>query len=790
MRFALRCALLATIASAAYVANMYTDYVSVAPAPALAQQPPIGVDGAAASATSTPVPADAGKPTPMPTPTLAAGSADVVTATGTATAMASPPAESTPVAVATPMPPSVDLPPLSELPDEPDKAVAAPIDVSGGNIASKDGRVDIEFPAGAVAELVDVTITRKNNGDYNAPSPDRPSVAVWDLRATSSKTAADVHKFAKPLTVTIRFSSDDMEGLDARNLMLWTFDDAAATWLPVAAQVDARSRTLVAATDHFTVYQATSSELVDTAPLLDGKNVDLHSGAASFSLPLQLPPGRGGLTPPLNLSYSSARVGEMRTYAAGTSWVGAGWDLDVPNIQFQIEPHQLAPQQHRAFLSLGSVGGEMMQPLNQPTDPDGSGYIWYLRDNPGVKIRSAPGCGSDCSGPWTVWDQNGTKYVFGDSDAMHSSFVRFYREDQGGGTRYIRSYRMDVQYIQDVYGNRIDFTYWQVRTQDPQGLPGDTYVLAAYPQDIIYNGGQASVSFHRGCDETPASPYACMRFDTPRNVPACGYYAPEVLETQRLNQIEVKVSGTLVRRYDFTYQTDAFALSGCTPTKTTGTHRLLNVKMLDRSYTSYSYTTTSFQYTNKHHAYLNDADTEVWAYDWPHLTRVDNAFGGVILFTYQELGRIDTGNHWSRSVVTEERHQSGASQPDVYTSISYGPGPDQFNYPNPLKPTTSDTFNADYRGFNLVTESDAVGNKTKHSFYTTSASFGPDEVRTGREYDTIVLDAPGGQWQRTQTTWAIRPVSNLKSGSDYFVNFVDQSQVVTTLKDNTALTVA
>jgi len=673
------------------------------------------------------------------------------------------------------------------MPDRPGAQAKGIADLDGGLITSADGRVGIEFPDGAASEKLDVTITRLANGDFNAPSPDRPFVGVWDFRAASAQTRAEVREFGKPLKVTLRFSSDDFEGLDPRNLVFWTLDETSGAWTHVPAEVDAASRTMVAETDHFTVYSATASELVNTAPLLDGKNVDLQSGAASFAIPLELPPGRGGLKPQLSLTYSSSRLGEMRTYASGTSWVGAGWDLDVPNIQFQFDPNYepRAQQRHRAFLSLNGIGGEMLQDPNGAQDADG--YIWRMRDEQYLKVRSS--CDYfGCSDGWTVWDKNGTKYVFG-VGAWNSNYSRFYYQRVSANMWYIRPYRLDITYIEDIYGNRIDFTYWQQRLPDPQ-KPNDEYVMAAYPFQIIYNGGEAVINFHRGCDQTPASPAVCMRYDTPRDVinGGCSYYAPEVLETQRLNQIEVKVSNTLVRRYDFTYQTDPFAASGCpaTPMRTTGTHRLLNVKMLDRNYVSYPFTTTSFQYTNKHQAYLNDADSEIYAYDWPYLTRVDNAFGGGVLFTYQELGRIDTGNHWSRSVVTEERRQPGASQPDVHTTINYGPGPDQQNYPNPLKPTTQDTFNAEYRGFNFATEVDSAGNKVEHYFYTTGVW--ADDVRSGREYNTIARDAANVQWQRTQTTWSIRTVSNQKNATDYFVNFIYPSQTVATLKDGTALT--
>jgi len=53
-------------------------------------------------------------------------------------------------------------------------------------------------------------------------------------------------------------------------------------------------------------------------------SAELFAGAASYALPLELPPGTGGLTPSLVLRYGSGSREE--------SWVGAGWSLGLPTI--------------------------------------------------------------------------------------------------------------------------------------------------------------------------------------------------------------------------------------------------------------------------------------------------------------------------------------------------------------------------------------------------------------------------------------------------------------------------
>ena len=50
----------------------------------------------------------------------------------------------------------------------------------------------------------------------------------------------------------------------------------------------------------------------------------LFSGAAVYKIPIEVPPGRGGIAPSMALTYNSQQ---------GNGWVGVGWDLDMGSIQ-------------------------------------------------------------------------------------------------------------------------------------------------------------------------------------------------------------------------------------------------------------------------------------------------------------------------------------------------------------------------------------------------------------------------------------------------------------------------
>ncbi|MBC6940315.1 MAG: hypothetical protein DWB59_09890, partial [Anaerolineae bacterium] len=99
--------------------------------------------------------------------------------------------------------------------------------------------------------------------------------------------------------------------------------------LPLSQYVDTESNILYASTDHFTVFDTYNSgwQSAET-PTLELFQHAGYTGAASFSMPIKMPPGPGGFQPSLSLSYNSQTV-DSATTDTQASWVGMGWSLDA-----------------------------------------------------------------------------------------------------------------------------------------------------------------------------------------------------------------------------------------------------------------------------------------------------------------------------------------------------------------------------------------------------------------------------------------------------------------------------
>lgn len=280
--------------------------------------------GTTFTTTQTPAPTETIEPTAAPTDAAS---------TPTPSPSTSPSPSSTPTPSATPGSPTAtptvppNLPPLTETQDAPGTETEATIGAAGGRAASADGRVVIDFPAAAVAEDVSVRITKRERRELEAPSPDFPSVALWEFEATNVATNDEVHDFAADLSLIVRFDADDLAGRSPSTLQLWSFDHAGGIWNAAPTRVNALERLAIAETNHFSHWIATSNPTVDTGPLLMGGNVGLQTGSAASSISIDVAPGRGG--PSTSLS-SDLRLHARRGNAAvrvairlGGSWMGA-----------------------------------------------------------------------------------------------------------------------------------------------------------------------------------------------------------------------------------------------------------------------------------------------------------------------------------------------------------------------------------------------------------------------------------------------------------------------------------
>jgi len=182
--------------------------------------------------------------------------------------------------------------------------------------------------------------------------------------------------FLNEVTVTLPYDPALIPlGLTELDVYTYFYDDVSAEWLALQrVSIDAEAHTITSLTDHFTdfvnatltvpdhpeglSYNPTSIKDIKAADPAAAVNLisppqATNNGNAALSYPIEVPPGRGGMTPVVGLRYDSA----------GTNgWLGMGWDLAMPSVTIDTRwgvPRYNGAQETETY----SFGGEDLTPV-------------------------------------------------------------------------------------------------------------------------------------------------------------------------------------------------------------------------------------------------------------------------------------------------------------------------------------------------------------------------------------------------------------------------------------------
>jgi RHS repeat-associated protein len=247
-------------------------------------------------------------------------------------------------------------------------------------------------------------------------------------------------------------------------------------------------------------------------------DAQLFTGAATTSIPIELPPGRREMTPNLALAYSSQN---------GHGPLGAGWDLPLGRIERSTRLG--APRYSTAdgFVAILPDGAIELVPL-----PDGSYGARIDESHVRVTVNAA-------GNVWQLHDKSGRDYYFG---TTAESRVGPYPPSFDG------TFAWHLTQVRDPNGNTIDITYGQ--HSDALGPTGQ-----AYPIRLDY-GGNGGVGHVYRVDF-----FWLARSQGRRVSYAAGFrtaydrYLAEIYVTYTGSNSQY--SGALVRRYSFDWEPSA-----------------------------------------------------------------------------------------------------------------------------------------------------------------------------------------------------------------------------------------
>lgn len=232
---------------------------------------------------------------------------------------------------------------------------------------------------------------------------------------------------------------------------------------------------------------------------VEGKgSVAGNSGAFTYSVPIEVPPGRHGLTPQLSLVYNSS---------AGNGFLGVGWDLPIGyvmrstkyGVDYNCNPAS-SPNPCFVFM-MGGTSAELIRRTDWCSDCFGA-----LVEGAFMRFRFVN------NAYWEVTDRSGTKYLLGQTSAS--------KQD---GTPGVFKWMIDA--VIDTRSNTLNYSYFKHQ--------GEIYI-----DQINYQ--QNSITFYREGRSDASTVYASN-------------FA--VTTAYRLAAIDVWANSNHVRAYKLTYNT-------------------------------------------------------------------------------------------------------------------------------------------------------------------------------------------------------------------------------------------
>ncbi|HET9495728.1 MAG TPA: SpvB/TcaC N-terminal domain-containing protein [Chloroflexia bacterium] len=375
-------------------------------------------------------------------------------------------------------------------------------------------------------------------------------------------------RFAAKMQVSIPYNRGLIPpGLTEHDIKTFYFDDVSGSWKELErVRVDTQGRRVISLTDHFTnMINATvavpdhpqpqsnnPTSMKDIKAADPGSGINLieapqanNKGDARLSYPIDIPPGRGGMQPNIEVSYNSG---------GPNGWLGVGWDIPLKAIT--VDTRWGVPRYDNGQLVAGApketetymLNGEQLAPVfNRGALVDRvDDRVFHTRVE--GEFRKIIRHGTDPTDYWwEVIDKNGTRYFYGGDPETNGPRLDSTLRDGDAGAADTNIFKWALREIRDTNNNTIVYNYDLV---DGGGAGSGERWHQIYLSSIRYTGtagatgsvGPYEIKFNRESGRLDATTDARPGFKT-------------VLD-QRLANIEVRQPGAtspLIRRYVFQY---------------------------------------------------------------------------------------------------------------------------------------------------------------------------------------------------------------------------------------------
>lgn len=509
---------------------------------------------------------------------------------------------------------------------------------NGQTIHSNDQRVSLVLPTSTTSANFSYmpyqsTANRQKALGYGEFVPERRGFSSFEIQAAQKSFA--------PVELQFHYSPEELQvlGLQEQTLRLFNYDRTNQSWQSIATTIDSINHVAKATITNDGAFNLSDGSSPSTAylPTLQGFQGGGFTGAASYSVPIEVPAGAAGHKPAVNLSYSSAASdgsNGMRPLWQASS-VGKGWDLGIGGSIGRNTSAGSSDHQWDSFsLVFDGQSSDMVrgQPLDgNYTNLAESNWTWHATDETFVKLRK-----SASSDTWTAWTKNGTRYEF--NQAL--------RWGTNTPSNRFETYKWLLTKVVDPSGNAIVYQYYVDTIQAAEPIH-PTWFL----QNVFWG--------YDGATPGTGTPRYALSFDmSPRwsapteNVDLNWEYTTSRVmgkagtphEAYRIDKIKVlsmppgQTSYQLMRAYKLNYAAFANSLT----TDVSNGQRVLTLANIQRlGKNNEALPAISFNYGMDQDNALEPTP------GWNRLTQVDNGQGGLLTINYEHVWN-QNGNDYTK----------------------------------------------------------------------------------------------------------------------------------------------
>ena len=260
------------------------------------------------------------------------------------------------------------------------------------------------------------------------------------------------------------------------NLELFRYDESNQTWELVPGYISLETNILTATTDKLGLFGVASAADGDwtnykqpEGATVPETEVSLYSGHFNYTYPIEVPTGRNGQRPVLNLTYNSGLVDGMTSDRNNqTSWVGLGWELGEAYISRKIkrDENHVPMSIHEYSIVMNGVSSKLVcVDSNAPKD-----CVDYHTENETFwRIQRLNTTENREGKYWLVTTKDGTQYRFGGQDETYGDDSRYsawwmVATEEGSGTLsrdqlQYTMWRWNLDQIKDTHENIIRYDY-------------------------------------------------------------------------------------------------------------------------------------------------------------------------------------------------------------------------------------------------------------------------------------------------------------------------------------------